>query len=107
MTLRENLAFAAERRPGLERHRRINDMLEKFRLGEAAGRRPHEVSGGQRQRCCIARALIGEPKLLLLDEPATGLDALLRAEFYQDLSQVRSEFEKPILMVTPDFTQFF
>ena len=48
MTLRQNLAFAAERRPRLERHRKVNEMLERFRLTDAAGRRPHEVSGGQR-----------------------------------------------------------
>ena len=46
MTLRENLAFAAERRPRLERHRRVNEMLERFRLTEAAGRRPHEFPEG-------------------------------------------------------------
>ena len=107
MTLRQNLMFAAERRPRLERHRRVNDMLDKFRLAEVAGRRPHEVSGGQRQRCCIARALIGEPKLLLLDEPATGLDAVLRAEFYEALRQVRSEFATPMLLVTHDLTECF
>jgi ABC-type sulfate/molybdate transport systems ATPase subunit len=107
MTLRENLAFAAERKPRLERHRRVQDMLEKFRLAEAAGRRPHEVSGGQRQRCCIARALIAEPKLLLLDEPATGLDAVLRAEFYEVLRQVRSDFATPMLLVTHDLTECF
>lgn len=49
MTLRENLAFAAERRPRLERHRRVNETIERFRLGEVAGRRPQELSGGQRQ----------------------------------------------------------
>jgi ABC-type sulfate/molybdate transport systems ATPase subunit len=107
MTLRQNLEFAAERRPRLERHRRVNEMLERFRLGDAAGRRPHEVSGGQRQRCSIARALIGAPKLLLLDEPAQGLDAPLRIELYDVLRQVRSDFKTPVLLVTHDLDECF
>jgi molybdate transport system ATP-binding protein len=107
MTLRQNLEFAAERRPRLERHRRINEMLEQFRLVESAGRRPHEVSGGQRQRCSIARALIGAPRLLLLDEPAQGLDVPLRAELYDVLRQVRKDFGTPILLVTHDLAESF
>lgn len=107
MTLRQNLKFAAERRPRLERHRHVNEMLERFRLVDAAGRRPHEVSGGQRQRCSIARALIGEPKVLLLDEPTQGLDAPLRAEFYDALRQVRADFKTPMLLVTHDLEECF
>jgi molybdate transport system ATP-binding protein len=107
MTLRENLEFAAERRPRLERHRRVNEMLERFRLTDAAGRRPHEVSGGQRQRCSIARALIVAPKVLLLDEPAQGLDAPLRDELYEVLRQVRADFQTPMLLVTHDLDECF
>ena len=107
MTLRGNLQFAAERRPRLERHRRVNEMLDRFHLAEAAARRPHEVSGGQRQRCSIARALIGEPKLLLLDEPAQGLDAPLRSELYRTLREVRSAFGTPVLLVTHDLDECF
>ena len=107
MTLRENLVFAAERRPRLERHRRVNEMIETFRLTEAAGRRPHEVSGGQRQRCSIARALIVAPKLLLLDEPTQGLDAPLKGEFYDVLRQVRTDFKTPVLLVTHDLDECF
>jgi molybdate transport system ATP-binding protein len=107
MTLRENLEFAAERRPPLERRRRVNEMLEQFRLSEVSGRKPRELSGGQKQRCSIARALLGEPRLLLLDEPARGLDPALRRELYDALRQVRAEFQTPMLLVTHDLEECF
>lgn len=107
MTLWDNLAFGAERHPRLERHRRVSEMLEQFRLTPFAQKFPNELSGGQQQRCSIARALIAEPHMLLLDEPARGLDSVLRNELYSLARQVRAEYRIPIVLVTHDLEECF
>jgi molybdate transport system ATP-binding protein len=101
MTLRENLAFATIDDEA------VQEMLDQFRLTQAAHKYPHELSGGQKQRGSIARALLAAPKILLLDEPARGLDAELRQELYSVLRQVRKEFSTPILLVTHDLDECF
>jgi molybdate transport system ATP-binding protein len=101
MTLRENLLFANES------NAEVHAMLEHFRILQVAHKRPAELSGGQQQRGSIARALLASPKILLLDEPARGLDAELREELYSVLRQVRKEFSTPILLVTHDLGECF
>lgn len=107
MTLRENLAFAAHSLPRLERHRRIAEHLERFRLASMAGRYPHELSGGQKQRGSIARALIAEPRVVLLDEPAQGLDSALRDDLHETIHNLRGSLSVPIILVTHDLEECF
>ncbi len=105
MTLRENLAFAAHALPRLERHRRIAEQLDRFKLTEMAGRYPHELSGGQKQRGSIARALIASPRIVLLDEPGRGLDTVLRADLYALINELKSGLQVPVLLVTHDMEE--
>ena len=72
-----------------------------------AGRYPHELSGGQKQRSSIARALIGEPRAVLLDEPGRGLDEALRADLYSIIQELRQALKVPILLVTHDMQECF
>jgi molybdate transport system ATP-binding protein len=93
LTVRQNLVFPAKRWPRLERHRRVSEMLDRFQLKEAASARPHEVTAAERLRCSIARALIAEPKLLLIDDRSLDEQLVL---------QVRQAFPAPILLVAGD-----
>ena len=107
MTVEQNLAFGIQRVPPLERRRRIHEMLDLFGLVDRARRHPRELSGGEKQRASIARALVTEPRLLLLDEPVRGLDFPLRADFYEILQNVRERYRIPILLVTHDVAEGF
>ena len=107
MTVEQNLAFGVARLPSLERHGRVREMLDLFGLTALGTRRPQELSGGEKQRASIARALIPQPRLLLLDEPARGLDYPLRLDFYAVLHNIRKTYRIPILLVTHDVTEGF
>lgn len=78
----------------------IDEMLRTVGLSEAAGRYPHQLSGGMRQRTAIARALITDPRVLLLDEPFSSLDISLRRRMQALMHQLWEETGKTVVMVT-------
>ena len=102
MSLHDNLLFPLAGFARRERHRRVKEMLDRFGLHDVAPRCPHEVSPPERMRATVSRALIAEPKLLLVDEPATGLDIASRAEWHKLLRQVRDETSVPVLLAARD-----
>jgi len=104
MSVGENVEFGLARR-GLaraERTRRSHAMLERVGLGGAAGKRVDELSGGQRQRVAIARSLVLEPALLLLDEPLGALDLKLREHMKIELKQLQAAFGTTFVYITHD-----
>lgn len=102
MTVRENVLFAApEDAPS------VDALLERFRIAGIAARRPHEISGGERQRCAIARTLAARPRVLLMDEPGQGLDVVLRRELHAIVVELRRELDIPMLLVTHDLGEAF
>ena len=104
MTLRDNVGYPLKLRrvPAKERARRVANALGLVALDGLAGRYPHELSGGQQQRGALARALVGTPDILLLDEPLSNLDAKLREELRAEIHRVQREVGTTVLFVTHD-----
>ena len=86
--------------PAAVRRARATDALERVGLAAAAGLRPRELSGGMAQRAALARALIGDPAVLLLDEPFSALDALTRETFDAELQKLWLERQRTVILVT-------
>src|SRR4029079_2605927 len=104
LTAAENVAFGLEMRkvPAAERATRVNEALQLVGLARFADRYPRRMSGGQQQRVALARALVIRPRILLLDEPLSNLDAKLREEMQIELRQISRMVGTTTILVTHD-----
>ena len=105
MNVLENTAYSLRHWPlplGAAAKEKTMTMLETLGIAELAYSLPSQLSGGQRQRVALGRALLTEPDLLLLDEPLSALDVMLRVRMREELAQIQERFNVPMLMITHD-----
>lgn len=104
MSVQENIEFGLKnnRIPKEERQRRIAEVAESVGLTEYLNRKPSTLSGGQRQRIALARAMVKQPKVFLMDEPLSNLDAKLRASMRTELIELHERLKTTFVYVTHD-----
>ncbi len=107
LTLADNIAFGLTDWPESQQTRRVNELLELIGLSGLNQRYPHELSGGQQQRVALARAMAPKPKLLLLDEPFSGLDTELRGRLASEVRTILKSDGICSLLVTHDQREAF
>jgi molybdate transport system ATP-binding protein len=98
LRVRDNIGYAAKRSPGV-----VEQIASVLKVGDLLNRWPSELSGGQQQRVALARALVRKPRLLLLDEPLSALDAATREQVRSELAQVLRNLAIPTIAVTHDW----
>ncbi len=104
MTVRDNMAFGLKLRgtPKSVIDERVNDAAKSLGIDQLLDRRPRQLSGGQRQRVAVGRAIVREPKVFLMDEPLSNLDAKLRVEARAFISKLHQRLETTFIYVTHD-----
>ncbi len=102
LTVLDNVAFALANVPKPRRWRSASDALAACRVSELASRKPGTLSIGQQQRVALARAIAARPQLLLLDEPFSSLDPLLREELMAEVRRLVTEINAALVLVTHD-----
>ncbi len=107
MTIFENIAYGLKGKEREEIEEKVKEMLVVMRLVGLEDRYPHEISGGQKQRVALARILVTEPTLLLLDEPFTALDYPVREKLRTDLLKIHRTYPVTMLIVTHDQEEAF
>ncbi|HEX4604078.1 MAG TPA: ATP-binding cassette domain-containing protein [Candidatus Angelobacter sp.] len=107
LTVQDNVGYGLHRLNAAEREHRMASILESFHIAHLRKRLPRETSGGEQQRVALARSLVTEPCILLLDEPLSSLDTRMKANIIEDLRRWTDERRIPILYVTHDHEEAF
>ncbi|HEX4964575.1 MAG TPA: ATP-binding cassette domain-containing protein [Thermoanaerobaculia bacterium] len=102
LSVQDNVMYGLRRLDGPERRRRMREILESFQIGHLCRRSIREISGGEQQRVALARSLVTEPAVLLLDEPLSSLDPHTKVRIIEDLQKWNRTRRIPILYVTHD-----
>src|SRR5215510_9403253 len=107
LSVEDNVMYGLRRLDEAERQRRMREILASFQIEHLAGRFPRQISGGEQQRVALARSLVTEPSILLLDEPLSSLDPHTKAEIIDDLRAWNETHTIPILYVTHNHEEVF
>jgi len=100
MTVRQNIMTGVKEKKRLKRRSAAESLAQVFHLYPHLDKYPHQLSGGEKQRCALARILAGSPDILMLDEPFSSLDSHLRWELEMELAALFRDFPKPVLYVS-------
>jgi molybdate transport system ATP-binding protein len=107
LSVEENLAFGLHDQPADTRRRKVREIAESFSIDHLLGRGPGAISGGERQRTALARSLVTDPSVLLLDEPLSALDLPTQSRIIDDLRKWNAAHQIPILYVTHSHREVF
>ena len=106
-TVFENIAFGLKERSTQQIEQKVSEILSFFDLLAFAEKYPHQLSGGQQQLVAISRALVLEPKILLMDEPLSGLDVKLKRKILEYIKDLKKNFDVTLVYVTHDHREAF
>lgn len=102
LTAYENVVYGLRNNPGISTNDEVHELIELLGLEEHVGKRISELSGGQKQRVALARTLVMKPRLLLLDEPLSALDGVIKESIKRKIKQIVDQYNLTTIMVTHD-----
>ena len=98
----KNIRYGLKNKPGISTEKEINDLIELLGLKEHLNKKIDQLSGGQKQRAALARTLVMKPKILLLDEPLSALDGVIKESIKEKIKEIAREYHLTTIIVTHD-----